>query len=72
MLLEGSPHKGSPEKEGSMNEITDEQGKATAAVALTSERLDTMLREARKDEARLKRILEVRRLKRRSRTRKVK
>jgi hypothetical protein len=47
-----------------MREIVLENNKAKA-VALTTERLETVLQEARKDEARLKNILEMRRLKRR-------
>lgn len=49
-----------------MNETTPERNKERAA-ALTTERLETFLQEARKDEAKLKRILEMRRLKRRLR-----
>jgi len=40
-------------------------------VALTTARLETVLQEARKDEAKLKRILEMRRMKRRLRGRRV-
>lgn len=49
-----------------MSEAVLEQDKAKA-VALTQARLQTVLSETRKDEARLKRILEARRLKRRLR-----
>jgi hypothetical protein len=42
------------------------------AVALTTARLDNVLQEAKKDEAKLKRILELRRMKRRLRASKVK
>jgi hypothetical protein len=48
-----------------MSESVLESSKATAA--LITERLETVLQEARKDEAKLKRILEMRRLKRRLR-----
>ncbi len=44
-----------------MSEATIDQGKA---IAITSARLERVLREARKDEAELKRVLEMRRLRR--------
>jgi hypothetical protein len=47
-----------------MSEATLEQEQAKA-VALTTARLDAILQAARKDEAKLKRILEMRRMKRR-------
>jgi len=47
-----------------MSEVVLEQTKAQA-VALTTARLQAVLQETRKDEDRLKRILEMRRLKRR-------
>lgn len=47
-----------------MSEPVEEHGEARA-VALTTARLERLLQQTRKDEARLKRILEVRRLKRR-------
>jgi hypothetical protein len=47
-----------------MSEAVLEQTKAEA-IALTTARLDTVLQEARKDEAKLKRILEMRRMRRR-------
>lgn len=50
-----------------MSEHNQEQERAKA-VALTAERLEALLRQTRIDEARLKRILELRRLKRRQRT----
>ena len=46
-------------------------GKATA-IALTTARLETVLQEAKKDEAKLKQILETRRMKRRLRAGNVK
>lgn len=49
-----------------MSEITVGQSKETS-IALTTERLGTFLQEARKDEAKLKRVLEMRRMKRRLR-----
>jgi len=54
-----------------MSEPTTEEAKAKA-VALTEARLESLLHEVRKDEATLKRILELRRLKRRLRDQKVK
>jgi hypothetical protein len=48
-----------------MSEAVLEQNKK--AVALTKARLETVLQETRKDEARLQRILEMRRMKRRLR-----
>ena len=50
-----------------MSEAVLDQDKAKA-VALTTARLEAVLQEARKEEAKLKRILEMRRLKRRLRT----
>ncbi len=50
-----------------MNEQNREQDQAKA-IALTTERLEALLHQTRIDEARLKRILELRRLKRRQRT----
>jgi hypothetical protein len=47
-----------------MGETTSEQNK-DKAIALTTARLDSFLQAARKDEDRLMRILEMRRLKRR-------
>ena len=49
-----------------MSEIVLEQDKANA-VALTKARLETALKETRRDETKLKRMLEMRRLKRRLR-----
>lgn len=49
-----------------MSEVALEQTKANA-IAVTEARLETVLQETRKDEAKLKRGLEMRRLKRRLR-----
>jgi hypothetical protein len=49
-----------------VNDQNQDQDRAKA-VALTTERLEALLRQTRVDEARLKRILELRRLKRRQR-----
>lgn len=54
-----------------MSEIMVDQDKAQA-VALTKQRLNTVLTETRKDEAKLKLILEMRRLRRRQKASKVK
>lgn len=53
-----------------MSEAVLEKEKAKA-IALTTARLEIVLQEAKKDEAKLKDILEKRRLKRRLRARKV-
>ncbi|MDY3551755.1 hypothetical protein R5W24_000834 [Gemmata sp. JC717] len=49
-----------------MSEPKPEQNKEQA-VALTTERLQVVLHEARKDEAKLRQVLEMQRLKRRQR-----
>ncbi len=54
-----------------MSEVVLEQAKAKA-IALTNARLETVLQETRKDEARLKKVLEIRQLKRRLRAGKTK
>ncbi|WP_161967951.1 hypothetical protein [Fimbriiglobus ruber] len=55
-----------------MSEAVLDQQNKVKAVALTTARLETVLQEARKDEAKLKQILEMRRMKRRLRARRVK
>lgn len=54
-----------------MSDVVMERNK-DKAVALTTARLETVLQEARKDEEKLKRILEIRRMKRRLRAAKAK
>lgn len=54
-----------------MEDIIVVENSKTKAAALTGARLETVLHEARKDEARLKKILEMRRLKRRLKARQV-
>jgi len=54
-----------------MSEVTQEQAKAKA-IAIITARLEHVLQEAKKDEAKLKQILEMRRLKRRLRLTKIK